>query len=81
MARRGDRIRCTVMFKNERVEEGQKQVPVLFSLNGRKMITQKGEEREEGEFFLDSDKPLYPYICMTPGCSVLAKVRLFKKWY
>ena len=72
MARRGDRIRCTVMFENERVEDGKKQVPVLFSLNGKKIMTKEGEAM----FFIDYDKPLYPYIGMRRGCSVLVEVRL-----
>ena len=71
MASRGDRILCTVMFEDEKVNDGK--VPVSFFLNGRKIITKKGEDR----FFVDSrhDRPLHPYIGMTDGCSALAKVR------
>ncbi|KAL9952839.1 hypothetical protein ACROYT_G040152 [Oculina patagonica] len=85
LARRGDRIRCTVLFKKD--QDGNKHVSVMFSLNGnRMMITQKGEEGEGdgeeeggeggegGEFSMDSDCALYPYICMTHGYSVLAKM-------
>ena len=72
MARRGDRIRCTVMFGNEQLKDGIVQVPVMFSLNGRKIVTKE----EEDQVFMDYDKPLYPYIGMTDGCSVLAKVRI-----
>lgn len=72
MARQGDRIRCTVMFENEKVSDGKNQVSVYFSLNGRKITTEEGED----QFFVDFDKPLYPYVCMSGGCSVLAKVRV-----
>ncbi len=72
MARRGDRIRCTVMLENEKKSDGKIQVPVVFSLNGRKILTQEGKD----QFFIDSDKPLYPYIGMTKGSCVLAKVRV-----
>ncbi len=68
MARRGDRIRCTVLFGDEKDEKVQ--VSVMFSLNGRIIIT---KERED-QFFMDSDKQLYPYVCMLHGGSVLAKV-------
>ncbi|KAL9952826.1 hypothetical protein ACROYT_G040139 [Oculina patagonica] len=70
MARRGDQIRCRVIFENEKEINGKRQVPVTFSLNGREIITEEGED----QFFLDFDKPLYPYIGMTDGCSVLAKM-------
>ena len=70
MARRGDRIRCTVMFENKREKSGKVQVPVVFSLNGKKVVIQDGE----GQFFVDDDKPLFPYVGMTDGSSVLAKV-------
>ena len=72
LASRGDRIRCTVMFENEKKRDGKKQVPVSLCLNGRKIITKEGED----QFLVDCDRPLYPYICMTDGCSVLAKVRI-----
>lgn len=67
MARRGDLIRCTVMFeKKKEIPNGQDQFPVCFTLNGRNII------KEGEEYYISS---LYPYICMTDGCSVLAKVR------
>ena len=69
MARRGDRIRCTIMFENERKEEGK--VKVFFTLNDRKIITQDGEDHT----LMDFKEPLYPYIGLTYGCSVYAKVR------
>ena len=70
VAVRGDRIRCTVMFENAQERDGKIQVPIFFTLNGKKIIIRDGGE----QVFMDSDKPLYPYIGMTDGCSVLAKV-------
>ena len=72
MARRGDRIRCTVMFEKERVNGGKVQVPVSFSLNGRKIITKEGED----QVFMNYDKPFYPMMLMSGGSSALAKVRI-----
>ena len=68
MARRGDRVRCTVMFESMR--EGSGQVPVIFALNGKKIVIRGGD------IFMDYDdsEPLFPYIGMTEGSSVLAKV-------
>lgn len=72
MGSRGDQIRCTVLIDNEKVNVGKKEVPVLFFLNGKKIVTEQGEYH----FLLNSDKPLHPYVGMTDGCSVLAKVRI-----
>ncbi|KAJ7330694.1 hypothetical protein OS493_021621 [Desmophyllum pertusum] len=69
MARRGDLIRCTVMFERIKIDQnGYTQVPVCFTLNGRKII-QDGDD-----YFVDYTCSLYPYIGMTDGCSVLAKM-------
>jgi len=68
MARRGDRIRCTVIFDNERKNDGK--VQVVFSLNDRKIMMRDGEDH----IFMDYDRALYPYIGLTHGCSVLTKV-------
>lgn len=66
MARRGDLIRCTAMFE----EEQNGDVPVCFTLNGRRIVTQNGK----GSSFRVSTSSLYPYIGLSDGCSVLAKV-------
>jgi len=58
------------MFENKREKSGKVQVPVVFSLNGKKVVIQDGE----GQFFVDDDKPLFPYVGMTDGSSVLAKM-------
>ena len=75
MARRGDRIRCTVMLDRQRESDGK--VPVLFTLNGSKIIIREDEKKDdEYKIFMDPKESLYPYICMTDGCSMLAKVRI-----
>ena len=73
MARRGDRIRCTVMFDETQERNGNGQVPVLFTLNGRKIITRGGES----QFFMNCvlDNALFPFIGLSEGSSVLTKVR------
>ena len=72
MASRGDRIRCTVMFDNRQERNGQIQVPVVFTLNGRKIVIL---DQDEPEVFMDYDQQLFPYIGMNFGCSVVAMVR------
>lgn len=75
LAFRGDQIRCTVMFEEKQVKRGKTQVPVCFTLNGRKMLIKRTRQQEETDrVLMDYDKPLYPYIGMTDGCSVLAKM-------
>ena len=72
MAGPGHRIRCKVMFENEKVVDGKKKVPIVFILNEKKIVTKEGED----QFFVDSDRPLYPYIGMTNGCGAWATVRV-----
>ena len=71
MDSQGDRIQCFVDFENEQVIDGKKKVPVYFFLNKFKKTTKEGED----QFFIDSDRPLYPYVGMTDGCSARARVR------
>ena len=61
------------MFENAQERNGRVQVPISFTLNGTRMIILR-----DNQTFMDydSDTPLYPYIAMTEGCSVLAKVRI-----
>ena len=73
MARRGDRIRCTVFFKKKRDEDGK--IPVFFTLNGSEIILQDGENPGSSLIFMDFKEALFPFIGMTEGSSVLAKVR------
>ena len=67
MARRGDLIRCTV----EKDKNGE--FEFIFTLNGRKICVQEGEEIP---LTLEEGNGLYPYIAMADGCSVLARVRM-----
>ena len=63
-------MRCTVMFEKKEERFGRDQVPVYFTLNG-KIISHFSQSL----FYTDCDKPLFPFISMTEGSSVLAKVR------
>lgn len=74
VALRGDRVLCTVMFEKKRERNEKVQVPVVFTLNGRKIIIR---DDEEPEIYIDWDinKPLYPYVSMNYGSSVVAKVK------
>lgn len=71
MARRGDLIRCTVKFEKKFNQSGQEKVPVCFTLNGERIIILEDEEDQSIAYTPSS---LYPYIGLSDGCSVLAKV-------
>ena len=73
MARQGDCIGCKVLFENVRDVDGK--IPVFFTLNGRRIILQDEESEGESMIFMDFKKLLFPFISMTEGSSVLAKVR------
>ena len=74
VAFRGDCIRCTIMLDKKRKIDGKCQVTVLFTLNGMKvMIPTEGQQ--DCDVFVDYDEPLYPFIVLGDGCSVVAKVR------
>ena len=73
MARRGDRIGCTVLFKERRAEDGK--IPVFFTLNGSEIILEGGESPGKSRIYMDFEKSLFPFIGMTVGSRVLAKVR------
>ena len=70
-ARRGDVIRCTVMFGDEEERYGKVQVPVVFSVNGSRIVPKEGEQTR-----IEYRGPLYPYIAFNHENSVLAKVRV-----
>lgn len=67
-------IRCTVMFGNERERDGKVQVPVEFSVNGRRIVPIEGANEPYIDY--SHDKPLYPYIAFKQPNSVLAKVKI-----
>ena len=71
--RRGDRVRCTVLFDERRDVDGK--IPVFFTFNGSEIIFQRKESPESSLIFMDFKEPLFPFIGMTKGTSVLAKVR------
>ena len=68
--RRGDVIRCTVLFDDEKEEHGKFQVPVVFSVNGSRIVP----EGDQTVIEYSSDRKLYPYIAFLYENSVLAKV-------
>ena len=72
-ARRGDVIRCTILFGNE-VETvfGEVQVPVVFTVNGSRIVPE-GDQTIRIEY--SPDRKLYPYIAFNYENSVLAKVK------
>ncbi|CAH3160768.1 unnamed protein product [Porites evermanni] len=72
MARRGDRIGCTVLFEERRDADGK--IPVFFTLNGSEIILEGGESPGKSLIFVDFEKPLFPVIGMTVGSRVLAKM-------
>lgn len=72
VTRRGDVIRCTVMFGNERERDGKVQVPVEFSVNGRRIMPTEGANEPYIDY--SHDKPLYPYIAFKQPNTVLAKM-------
>ena len=71
MARRGDLIRCTVKFEEKYNQRGQEKVPVCFTLNGERIAFL---EDEEDPSIVYSPSSFFPYIGLSDGCSVLAKV-------
>jgi len=83
MARRGDLIRCTVKFDEKFEQNGQERVPVLFTLNGERVIIVEDEKDqsivytpndEEDQSNAYSPSMIYPYVGLNDQCSVLAKV-------
>ncbi|CAH3046582.1 unnamed protein product [Porites lobata] len=58
-ARRGDVIRCTVVFEEKREVDGQIRVPVVFSVNGSKIIP---KDKNQPSIEYSMDKPLFPYL-------------------
>jgi len=69
--RRGDVIRCTVLFDHEVEAEGTVKVPVVFSVNGSRIVP----EGDQTVIEYSSDRKLYPYIAFPFENSVFAKVK------
>ncbi|CAH3159044.1 unnamed protein product, partial [Porites evermanni] len=70
-ARRGDIIRCTVKFEDKLEIDGQIRIPVVFSVNGSKIIP---EDMNPSYIEYSVDRPLYPYLAFEYENSVLAKM-------
>ena len=68
-ARRGDVIRCTVMFEDGEEREGK--LPVVFSVNGSRIVP---EDKTQSYIEYRKNRPLFPYIAFRYENSVLAKV-------
>ena len=69
--RRGDIIRCSVMFDQEKDKDGFDHIPVVFSVNGTRLIPEGGQTL----ITYNPDKPWYPYIGFDQQNSALAKVK------
>ena len=79
--RSGDLIRCTVLFEQHQEIDGIGQIPVVFSVNGTRLVA------EGGQIFIkhNPNKPWYPYIGFDQKNSALAKVKVvvlstFQQW-
>jgi len=68
--RRGDVIRCTVMFGDKQDRDGKVLVPVVFSINGCTIVP----EGEQTLIEYSTDRPLYPCITFVHKNSVFAKM-------
>ena len=71
VALRGDVIRCTVVFDKEQEIDGKIQVPVVFSVNGSRIVP---EDKLPSFIEYREDRPLFPYVSFEKENSVLAKV-------
>ena len=59
------------MFEDKLVIEGQIRIPVVFSVNGTKIIP---EDKKPSYIEYSMDRPLFPYLAFQYENSVLAKV-------
>lgn len=68
---RGDAIRVTVMFGDKLERDGKFQVPVVFTVNGSRIVP----EGNDAFIVYSPDKPyIYPYIPFRSPTSVQDKV-------
>ena len=61
------------MFENEQERDGKVQVPVVFTVNGSRIILD-GNEETQAYIDYSPEKHLYPYVAFKYENSVLAKV-------
>ena len=82
IALRGDVIRCTVVFEKEQETDGKIQDPIVFSVNGSRIVS---EDKHPSFIEYNEDRPLFPYVSFEKENSVLAKVlnilTFFNKFY
>ena len=71
IALRGDVIRCTVVFEKEQETDGKIQDPVVFSVNGSRIVS---EDKHPSFIEYNEDRPLFPYVSFEKENSVSAKV-------
>lgn len=71
VAVRGDVIRCTVVFEKEQEVDGKVQVPVVFSVNGSRIVP---IDKHPSFIEYSEDRPLFPYVAFYKENRVLAKV-------
>jgi len=64
-------IRCTVLFDRKKETDGKVKVPVVFSVNGSRIVP----EGDQTIIEYSPDRKLYPYIAFEHENSVLAKVK------
>ena len=69
--RRGVVVRCTVLFKDKQKRNGKDQVPVVFTVNGSRVVP----EGDHTFIEYSPDTPLYPQIGFYYENSALAKVK------
>jgi len=56
---RGDVIRCTVLFDHEKERDGKFQVPVVFSVNGSRIVPEGEQTIIECSFHAQKTLPLH----------------------
>ena len=64
-------VRCTVLFDDKVETDGEFQVPVVFSVNGSRIVP----DGDQTVIKYSPDRKLYPYIAFHHENSVLAKVK------
>ena len=74
-SKRGDVIRCTVMFEEKQEVDGKIQVPVVFSVNGSRIVP---EDNNPSFIEYSEERALFPYVAFgNADSNVLAKVHIF----
>ena len=78
-SKRGDVIRCTVMFEEKQEVDGKIQVPVVFSVNGSRIVP---EDNNPSFIEYSEERALFPYVAFgNADSNVLAKVQIFLAFF